>query len=345
MKIKKSKMWKSLKIVSIITLVLSTVSCSKEDPSPEAITKVSNGYVLYSIMGDLTTHLIDTSGIDVKTWTSAYHAMGSCYLSENKTLLRSGETPNAKTGTFTSGGAVTGIIEELDNNSNVIWSIQKDDDDCTLHHDFKEIDQNTIIALAWELVAYNSSNYWNERVIIIDKPTNTITWEWSALTDGGITPNTSDKEDYIHFNSVDYKNGSILVSARSKNTIYLIDKESKAIVSSFTGGGILSGQHDASFLDNGNILVFNNNAGDNTSAVIEMNSSDEVVWEYSDNFYSTSISGAQRLESGNTLICSGNEARFIEVTSDGESVWEFTPDNSNPNHTNAIFKVREYSEY
>jgi hypothetical protein len=35
------------------------------------------------------------------------------------------------------------------------------------------------------------------------------------------------------------------------------------------------------------------------------------------------ISGAQRLANGNTLICSGPDGRFLEVTAGGEIVWEY----------------------
>ena len=53
----------------------------------------------------------------------------------------------------------------------------------------------------------------------------------------------------------------------------------------------------------------------------------ETVWEYKDDpstfFYSHHISGAERLENGNTLICEGSYGRLFEVTSEGEIVWEF----------------------
>ena len=39
--------------------------------------------------------------------------------------------------------------------------------------------------------------------------------------------------------------------------------------------------------------------------------------------YSPFISGAQRLQNGNTLITSGTKGRFIEVTNDGDIVWEY----------------------
>jgi hypothetical protein len=340
-------MLKYFKQMSILFCTFVVVSCAKQDPGTtisNATNKATNGYILYSFMGARTTQLIDTAGNVVKSWTSDYGSFGGCYLSGNKTLLRSGLTPAAKNGPFANGGATSGIIQELDDNSNVIWSMERDDDSLTFNHDFKEIDANTIIALAWGLETYNGKTYWDDKVVIIDKPTNTITWEWSALRDGGITPGANDKEDYIHFNSVDYKDEQILVSSRDKSTLYLIDKASKKIISAFTAGGRLLGQHDASFLDNGDILVFDNHAETTQSAVLEINPSDQVVWEYTGDFYSTNLSGAQRLSSGNTFICSGRQALFMEVTSNGDLVWSYSPVNSNSAGQN-IFKAREYSDY
>jgi len=340
-----------LKISLLLVVLCSLWACgsdevgpSETDPDIES-TNVTTGYVLYSFIGDNTTHLIDSLGVDVKTWSSSYSSSGSYYLSENKNLLRLGKSPNVSNGSFSSGGLVAGVIEELDDSSEVVWSVQKADDEGTFHHDFKEIDANTIIALTWELRAYNNSEYWNEVVIIIDKSDNSIIWEWSAMDDGGIFPVNNNNADYLHFNSVAYKDGNILLSSRSKNTLYVINKESKVITQSITASGALSGQHDATFLDNGNILVFNNNAETNKSAILEITLADEVVWSYSNSFYSDHISGAQRLDSGNTLICSGVEGRFIEVTESGEEVWDFTPEIINSNKPSEIFKIRRYVDY
>jgi hypothetical protein len=111
----------------------------------------------------------------------------------------------------------------------------------------------------------------------------------------------------------------------------------------------------------GNILIFDN-GGDagfgaivpglnrgtypNTirdfSRVIEFNPITlDMVWEYRQQhptedrdgdgdirgaerkFYSIIIGGAQRLENGNTLICEGVGGRIIEVTLEGDIVWEY----------------------
>lgn len=51
----------------------------------------------------------------------------------------------------------------------------------------------------------------------------------------------------------------------------------------------------------------------------------ELAWSYADpgGFFSSFISGAQRLPNGNTLICSGAPGRVFEVTPDGRIVWDY----------------------
>ncbi len=128
-------------------------------------------------------------------------------------------------------------------------------------------------------------------------------------------------------------------------------------------------QHDAKWIEAGspgagNILVFNNGlnrpGGDYSSV-------DEIVppvdaggnytmvpgsafgpvgptWIYSDPeyFMSGHISGAQRLPDGNTVICEGATGTFFEVTTAGETVWEYI--NPYPDATqNNVFKVQRYA--
>jgi hypothetical protein len=112
----------------------------------------------------------------------------------------------------------------------------------------------------------------------------------------------------------------------------------------------LFAQHDAQWIPEGypgagNILVFNNGSGrpdGRYSSVIEVRPPldadgrytihkagrfglDEPVWEYRlpREYFADFISGAQRLANGNTLVCSGPEGRFFEVTANGDIVWEF----------------------
>jgi hypothetical protein len=112
----------------------------------------------------------------------------------------------------------------------------------------------------------------------------------------------------------------------------------------------LFAHHDASWIPDdhpgaGNILVFNNGTGrpgGRFSSIVEIRppvdadgrysmgegdrfGPDEPVWEsiLPDRFHADFISGAQRLPNGNTLVCSGPRGRFLEVTPNGEIVWEY----------------------
>ena len=85
-----------------------------------------------------------------------------------------------------------------------------------------------------------------------------------------------------------------------------------------------------------NILVFVNKYNDlEQSAVFELNMPDifnllpntdnepNIIWEFTDtNLYSRIISGAVRLDNGNTLICEGDYG-FWEITQDGLIAWKY----------------------
>ena len=118
------------------------------------------------------------------------------------------------------------------------------------------------------------------------------------------------------------------------------------------GDRLLFEQHDAQWIPidypgEGNFLVFNNNVGQienfystvdewippvDSQGMYEYVSKqaygpNSPVWTYiADNpndFNSANISGAQRLPTGNTMICSGNQGNIFEVTNEGETVWSY----------------------
>jgi hypothetical protein len=55
--------------------------------------------------------------------------------------------------------------------------------------------------------------------------------------------------------------------------------------------------------------------------------SNQIVWSFAsempNSFYGRHVSSAQRLPNGNTLIDSGTQGHFLEVTEDGEVVWDY----------------------
>ncbi len=130
------------------------------------------------------------------------------------------------------------------------------------------------------------------------------------------------------------------------------------------------GQHDAQWIESGcpgesNILVFNNGIkrpGFSYSSVDEIippvdsngNYSfipgtayepENILWTYTaknpSDFYAQHLSGAQRLNNGNTLICNGPAGIFFEVTHEKATIWDYV--NPYPDHNkNDVFKIRHY---
>ena len=113
--------------------------------------------------------------------------------------------------------------------------------------------------------------------------------------------------------------------------------------------GQIIGQHHAHLIPKGlpgagNLMVFDNGGASGygppsgmaprgtgvfarpSSRVLEIDPvSLKLVWSYTAGaqFFSTNISGAQRLPNGNTLITEGAGGRVFEVTSDRQIVWEW----------------------
>ena len=185
-------------------------------------------------------------------------------------------------------------------------------------------------------------------------------WEYLDLAQAIICPLEGRKE-FTHQNALTVTgNGDFLVSYRQTSTIGIVDKKTGSFKWEW-GPGFLSHQHNPSYLDNGNILVFDNGPhrrGVSYSRVIEINpTDDQIIWEYLGDppisFYSYHISGCERLANGNTLIAEGAPGRVFEVTRDKEIVWEYInpftsekgvdPSASPGIYPNAVFRAHRYS--
>ncbi|MBN9660912.1 MAG: SUMF1/EgtB/PvdO family nonheme iron enzyme [Acidobacteria bacterium] len=145
-------------------------------------------------------------------------------------------------------------------------------------------------------------------------------------------------------------------------------------------------QHDAQWIEAGragagNMLVFNNGVnrpGGNLSSADEFAppndasgqyeissglayAPSQLTWTYADltgtKWYESDISGAYRLPNGNTLLCYGTHGVLVEVTQEGEIVWQYVNPVSSTgpmaqgdtsglddrgHNQNAVFRVRRY---
>lgn len=147
--------------------------------------------------------------------------------------------------------------------------------------------------------------------------------------------------DYLHTNNLDYvreadagrfpflKPGQLLLSMREPNALAVLDLDEQRITWGLRGSWV--GQHDPDLLANGHILLFDNN-GDfshaGRSRVIEIDPlSQAIVWRYAGTpeqpLDSRVRSEQERLANGNTLITESDGGRLLEVTAEGETVWEY----------------------
>jgi hypothetical protein len=122
-----------------------------------------------------------------------------------------------------------------------------------------------------------------------------------------------------------FQAGQVLLSLRSLHTIAVLDVSKSSVVWAARGPWRI--QHDAEFLDNGHLLLFDNHGWTKGCRVIEYDPATQATpWVYSDADASPFHAGfrgmKQRLPNGNTLIVDPDKGRLLEVTLGKELVWE-----------------------
>jgi len=167
---------------------------------------------------------------------------------------------------------------------------------------------------------------------------------------------------------------NVIISSRQASFLAIIGRDGKVVwrlgpdfseSRELRAIGQIIGQHHAHIIPKGlpgagNVLVFDNGGasgygfpnptapnGSNsfaraTSRVLEINPVTlQLVWSYNaPRFYSSNISGAQRLPNGDTLVTDGPNGRIFEVSSDKKIVWEYIyPVYSGANAANSVYRA------
>lgn len=167
---------------------------------------------------------------------------------------------------------------------------------------------------------------------------------------------------------------NVIISSRQASLLAIVGRDGKVVWQlgpDFSASEELRkirqiiGQHHAHLIPKGlpgagHVLVFDNGGSSGygfagpiapngvgafaraTSRVLEINPVTlELVWSYAaPRFFSTNISGAQRLPNGNTLVTEGAGGRVFEVTSEGVIVWEYmNPLFAGPRSSNDVYRA------
>jgi len=373
---KKEKIVAAVEMGAVMLLVFSTGIFGWPSVYPKGTTiykpdKCCNGYTLKWERNKVS--LIDMNGRITHKWTTPADKIPDGI--QRARLLENGNILVQKG----LGASTTGGLEEYDWDGKMVWRYipQGKSPHKELlgpHHDvFRKPNGNTLLicreAMPVECMKKITEHSLKDATVIYPDvilevtPDNEILWEWHGYKylnvnempgwQGGQYKTT--KYDWMHTNTVQalpknkwydkgdkrFKPGNVMISCRHLDTLYIVDRDTKKIVWSYTGDyvGGLSGQHDSHMIEKGipgegNIIIFDNGASPrkdfvaghaNRSYAIEINpTTKQVVWKYENkHFHSSYTSSVQRLQNGNTLICEQDGNRIFEVTKNGEIVWEY----------------------
>ncbi|MBI9037186.1 MAG: aryl-sulfate sulfotransferase [Bacteroidales bacterium] len=144
------------------------------------------GYTLYNTTSSHTTYLIDMEESIAHSWQSSYSVANTVYLLENGSILRTGHDPSAQF----NGGAVGGIIQEINWEGDVVWQYTYSNYDHCQHHDIKQLPNGNVIMIAWERKSSSevvqaggssSQEKWPLHIVEVQPTGSTsgdIVWEW-----------------------------------------------------------------------------------------------------------------------------------------------------------------------
>ncbi|WP_436906812.1 aryl-sulfate sulfotransferase [Halosimplex marinum] len=182
-----------------------------------------------------------------------------------------------------------------------------------------------------ELLMNDMSQDGEDRVLIYNLTREAITWEYYFANYTEHYPKSGGGEfggDWTHNNDVEQiREGMIMVSVRNFDKVVAIDRETKEVewtLGSDDNTSILHEQHNPDYLA----------SEDGNATVIVADSLNDRVVEYEregDEWNRTWVlrggrlnepRDADRLPNGNTLIADRRAHRIVEVTPDGEVVWE-----------------------
>lgn len=400
--------------VGVFVLLLLIHPIVAQTNSSNAVTlheaDVSAGYVLFTILGEPETHLIDNDGNIVNQWQRQSGAMMMPYLLPDGHLL---STVRLNPDSASPVRSLSGL-ELYDWAGHLVWSYEPPDNRL-LHHDIAPMPSGNILVSAFERVTpaqqrelgitpnEEENDLFYDVIMEVERETGDILWQWRVLDhlvqdeypdaptyglpadfphklDPQYTtmPHRPNMQDRTHINGLAYNAAldQVLVSLWYTSEIWIIDRATDALVyrwgnpAAYSRGTSqtrqLFRQHDPNWLDNGNIMIFNN--GDRRqrlfSSVVEIVPPLEAdgryriegdsayeplapVWEYraqpQTDFFAQHISGAQALPNGNVLITDGPAGRIFEVTREGRTVWQFEATLLAGEGTAApIFKARRY---
>ncbi len=333
-------------LVSLTLLVMSGVlsSCQYEisihayDP-----TQACNGLTLFAPHYDNRFLAVDMEGNVVLEFERPDFKLDTAFeILEDGSLLILGDT----------------LIYRFRWPDTVVWAFPHPQS--SAHHSVIQMPNGHIMYLYYYLM---DAEGWDrpfgaDGIIEADPYTGEIFWVWKVgdhLSTDDYCPwhietfglDASDNYDWTHSNTVVYREeeSAVYMNIRHLDRLVKIDYPSGEILWSMGRGGdfgegLFSHSHDSQFLENGNLLLFDNG---NHRLPVEYSRAveiafdpdlgwAEIVWAWPTEplFFDSAMGNVNRLSNGNTLLTSAYHGTIYEVTPAGEIVWDMRLDPIEP---------------
>jgi hypothetical protein len=353
-------------VATVMGMVLAPATVRAQTVYPTGLTiwepGTYDGYTMF-VGGDGVGYLLRMDGKVVNTWSSPIEGefiSAIEALPDGHVLCFSYPFPASKDQIF-----------ELDFHGNVVWEAAVPAGypaGTSFHHDSERLPNGNTLILCRQPITVPSisPNQIRDDFIIELDPSGNVVWEWYTwehFDEFGYTAEAAQlisakAGDWAHANSISVippnnhtdpalAEGNIIVSQRSTNTIFIIDRATGDVGWRMGPDNHETfGQHTPYMIPQGlpgagNIMVFDNGSGvgypllRNAPGFSQVHEIDPVtssfVWSYNAqqsglikfSFFSNIVGIGERLPNGNALITSGAKGRIFEVTSTGELVWEY----------------------
>ncbi|MEN9522365.1 MAG: hypothetical protein RL065_742 [Bacteroidota bacterium] len=225
-------------------------------------------YTLVAKQNATSAILIDMAKATYHTWNfTGGGTTYSCYVLPGGDLVRS----VSHSGNSFTGGPISGEVQKVDWNGNILWDYVYSTTTYCTHHDICPLPNGNVLLISYESKTKTevdtagcsfSNIMWPDKIVEVQPTgatTGTIVWEWHAWdhlcqsmypTRRNYVSNVADHpelmnvnyksaKDWMHMNGVDYNAAldQITFSSHNLNEIYVIDHSTTtAEAASHTGG-------------------------------------------------------------------------------------------------------------
>lgn len=262
-------------------------------------------------------------------------------------------TSVASAGTFNQPGNIligdqfNNRVIEIAPNGDIVWSFGLGPQDFSNHsvvgvNDTERVGRNTLMAGTGippgvDPYCANPNGCLDNRVMLVS-PSGKIVWQYGKFGVAGSRKNevnTPVQATWTQF-------GTVFITDQANERVIEVNVANKRIAWQYGTTGVsgsgfdqLNNPNSAELLDNGNVLI----ADENNNRAIEVDQSKNIVAAFTAGGTVSGCAFASRLPSGDTLITDSNNSRIVEVDPSDNVVWQYFT-NTQPGSNSAPLPTR-----